>query len=125
MYGTPFYTNIGNKYKLVWPSLILAILGTVFCIPVRRFCRRAWSQLMAGSPPGIFGVFPRPGDAREIPFRGQSGCREEGSRGIRHGEGGEGQDHAPGKCVGVSQISLIICRLVHQRGEERKKEMGE
>lgn len=40
MYSTPFYTNVGNghaKYKLEWPTTILAALGVFVAIPVYLF----------------------------------------------------------------------------------------
>ncbi|KAM0751502.1 MFS general substrate transporter [Meredithblackwellia eburnea MCA 4105] len=37
MYSTPFYSNIPGRYKLEWPTTILAILATLFIIPVYVF----------------------------------------------------------------------------------------
>ena len=40
MYATPFYTNVGNghaKYKLEWPSTILACLAIIVTIPIYIF----------------------------------------------------------------------------------------
>lgn len=39
MYATPFYHNIGTgtNFQLVWPSLILAIIGIIVAIPVYVF----------------------------------------------------------------------------------------
>lgn len=37
MYSVPFYENIPGKYRLAWPSTILAILAVVVTIPVFIF----------------------------------------------------------------------------------------
>lgn len=34
MYATPFYTNIGTRFALEWPSTILAVLAALLTIPV-------------------------------------------------------------------------------------------
>ncbi len=37
MYATPMYENIGNKYKLEWPTTILAFLAILVTIPIYIF----------------------------------------------------------------------------------------
>jgi hypothetical protein len=40
MYSTPFYTDVGNghaKYKLEWPSTILAVLAIFVTVPIYIF----------------------------------------------------------------------------------------
>ncbi|KAI9855314.1 MAG: hypothetical protein M1824_006164 [Vezdaea acicularis] len=37
MYSTPFYSNVGHKYKLEWPTTILAVLALIVTIPIYIF----------------------------------------------------------------------------------------
>jgi hypothetical protein len=37
MYATPMYEHIGDKYKLEWPTTILAFLAILVTIPIYVF----------------------------------------------------------------------------------------